>query len=151
LLARYAAVGWEVDYRPRRRKIGRQSVYVEHQVLFTAPVVKQLPAPAVSARPRPQTGAVPPDEKSGYVYLLEAENGLYKIGRSKHPRFRIAELTKAVAPFQIKAIHTAWYPDCHKAERELHIQFSEQRRRGEWFALTAADVKAVIEHAYSPA
>jgi len=148
LLARYAATGWDVDYQPRRRKIGKQGAYVEHRVRFTAPEAERLPPAPYAAPPRPATA--PMNKRGGYVYLLEAENGLYKIGRSRHPRFRIAELTKAVAPFKIKAINTAWYPDCHVAERELHERFKDRRRRGEWFELSSTEVREVIEHAYTP-
>jgi hypothetical protein len=149
IIARYEAVGWSVGHEAVERKAG-QNRYTAHFLRFTTPIAKKL-AGVRPSPPKPRVSHAPVNPRSGYVYLLEAENGLYKIGRSKHPRFRIAELTKAIAPFEIKAIHTAWYPDCHQAERELHVAFSEQRRRGEWFALTPADVKAVIEHSYTPA
>ncbi len=89
--------------------------------------------------------------RGGHVYLLQAENGLYKIGRSSSPKIRISAITKAVAPFEIKTIHTAWYPDYYAAETELHKRFAHLRKRGEWFALSPEDVMAVIAHAHQAA
>jgi hypothetical protein len=86
--------------------------------------------------------------KTGFVYLLKGENGLYKIGRSKTPDVRINIITKAIAPSDIKTVHTAFYPDCYKAESDLHKLFANKRVRGEWFELSNEDIMVILTHPY---
>ena len=90
------------------------------------------------------------ESRRGYVYLLRAENNLYKIGRSKSPKIRVSQITKAIAPFKIEVINVAYYEDHLRAEAELHAMFKSRRKQGEWFELAAYEVKQVIEHSYKP-
>jgi T5orf172 domain len=92
----------------------------------------------------------PVSHRAGWVYLLKAENGLYKIGRSKKPKIRVSAITKAVAPFEIVEMHKAFYNDCVKVEKYFHLKFKNKCQRGEWFALTENEVKYIIEHQYEP-
>lgn len=141
----YKRRGWSVNSTIRESPRGKfQSRYL----IFDEPTPTQLEVldtlEAQIARPKKKVN----DYKIGYVYLIKAENGLYKIGRSKTPDARISTITKTIGPMEIQTIHTAFYPDCYKAESELHQMFKEKRRRGEWFELTDKEVMAVIAHAY---
>lgn len=148
LLLLYRRYGWIVDYVPYKSPKGKKVI---HCLLFVAPdpaIIENIaPIEDLSERVSKPTE----NYRSGYVYLLKAENGLYKIGRSRTPDVRIRDITKAVAPFDIKIIHTAFYPDCYKAESDLHKLFREKRRRGEWFELSNEEVMVVIAHAYEAA
>ncbi len=148
LLLLYRRYGWIVSHAPQKSPKGKK---VSHYLIFETPDPAQIentaPVEDISER------IIKPAEnyRAGYVYLLKAENGLYKIGRSKTPDVRIRDITKAVAPFDIQIIHTAYYPDCYRAESDLHKLFREKRRRGEWFELSDEEVMALIAHAYEAA
>ena len=75
---------------------------------------------------------------SGYVYVFEAENRLYKIGKSFDPNQRVARFNSL--PVAVTLIHQIESTDAGWLERKLHRQFAAKRVRGEWFALTAEDV-----------
>jgi len=84
----------------------------------------------------------------GFVYILhEAKiSGLYKIGRTITPKGRIGHFDTTWAfDFEIVHIIQTAYPN--RLERELHDRFWARRQRGEWFALTPADIDA-IKHEY---
>jgi hypothetical protein len=152
LIRRYKEAGWaDVEY-----KIGgipdpddKEYCTIQYFLVFTPPDKSSEPAAERNtATGKTVTKSQSTNSRAGWVYLLKAENGFYKIGRSKNPRIRVSAITKAVAPFEIEEIHKAFYTDCVKAEKELHEKFKDKRQRGEWFALTLEDVKAVIEHQY---
>jgi hypothetical protein len=149
IIKRYEAAGWIVEHETEQIKRGKAK-WVENYLRLTAPIQVTL-RKAEAGAPKVRHAQAPGTRRSGYVYLLEAENGLFKIGRSKQPKFRISEITKAVAPFEIKEVHKAWYPDCHAVESALHRRFAKKRKRGEWFALSAEEAREVINHAFSPA
>lgn len=145
LLHIYTRYGWIVAHTQQLSPKGRKAI---HNLLFAAPdpalIENTAPIEDLSEnRTRPTE-----NYRKGYVYLLKGENGLYKIGRSKSPDIRIRDITKAVAPFDIQIVHKAFYPDCYKAESDLHKLFKEKRRRGEWFELSDNEVMAVIAHGY---
>ena len=76
----------------------------------------------------------------GYVYIIKAENGLYKIGKSITPTSRISTLRTA-SPVDVQMYRIFKSSDYHYAEEVLHDQFSEKRERGEWFRLSEEDLK----------
>jgi hypothetical protein len=78
----------------------------------------------------------------GYVYILRADNGLYKIGRSEDPEGRLAGL--GVLPLPVVLLHRIATNDMVWLERCLHRLFSEFRVRGEWFALSASQVAGLL-------
>jgi hypothetical protein len=81
-------------------------------------------------------------ERIGYVYLLKADNGLYKIGQAKIIDRRIAQLAVSL-PYELElevAIQTERYKEL---EPELHERFSAKRKRGEWFELNEADIEYI--------
>lgn len=81
-------------------------------------------------------------DRPGSVYLLRADNGLFKIGRSVVPESRAAELQTA-SPVAISLIHVISTSDCVELERLLHVHFSGRRVRGEWFELSPGDVELI--------
>lgn len=80
----------------------------------------------------------------GWVYLIEAENGLYKIGRSDNIEARFAELV-CQSPVKLWLTHTIYCTDYKRAESWLHQQFHKKRDHGEWFWLSGDEVEWLIE------
>jgi len=78
----------------------------------------------------------------GVVYLIRAENGYYKIGRTKDLETRLKALTKN-SPFKLEVVHTIAVDDTVIFERELHETFSAKRREGEWFLLEDSDIEII--------
>lgn len=75
----------------------------------------------------------------GYVYLLRAETGQYKIGRTKDLPTR-SKAIQAQMPFDVTIVHYFAAPDSVEAEKQLHTRFAAQRLNGKWFNLTPEDV-----------
>lgn len=80
--------------------------------------------------------------KAGYVYLIRAETGQYKIGMSTRigKRIRFFEIK---LPFEIELVHSISCEDCAWTERQLHERYADKRIKGEWFALNADDVEEI--------
>lgn len=78
----------------------------------------------------------------GYVYILRAESGQYKIGRSKNPSDRLKTFSVKL-PFRVD--YEIVIPSSnHKAlERALHERFAAKWINGEWFALSPEDIAAL--------
>jgi hypothetical protein len=77
-----------------------------------------------------------------FTYLMEdTRNGLIKIGKSKNPERREKTLQSEVPSVELRIA----VPTESDFESELHREFDHFRRRGEWFALTSAEVKTLIE------
>jgi hypothetical protein len=75
----------------------------------------------------------------GYVYVLHGESGHYKIGRSSKPGKRLEKLATQ-APYSITLLHSFPCEDAALTERALHAKFRDLRVKGEWFALSVAEV-----------
>lgn len=76
----------------------------------------------------------------GYVYLIESENGLFKIGRSKDVWKRFSSIAMAV-PVPITLRHVVPTINYIRAEEWLHEQFASKRHHGEWFQLDQDDLE----------
>jgi hypothetical protein len=76
---------------------------------------------------------------SGYVYLMRASNGYYKIGKTKNLVHRNNELLRQF-PLRIKIIHSFFAPDNTLVESDLHRMFKDKRLQGDWFALNKEDI-----------
>jgi len=73
----------------------------------------------------------------GYIYIVRS--GKYcKIGKAKQPGPRLGEYT--LLPQECTVLMCEKVGDYTAAERQLHLAFSDKRRRGEWFALNNLDV-----------
>jgi hypothetical protein len=78
---------------------------------------------------------------SGFVYLAKGHRGEYKIGRTNLVDRRVSELG-AMASVELERVHEIKTDDPTGVEAYWHRRFENRRMRGEWFKLTAADVKA---------
>lgn len=78
----------------------------------------------------------------GFVYLIKHGNrNEYKIGKTCNPLRREGEV-RLELPERIKPIHFIETDDPTGVERYWHTRFADKRKEGEWFALTAEDVRA---------
>lgn len=68
-----------------------------------------------------------------YVYLMQSENGLFKIGISKDPRKRLAQIrTGSGVEVELVAFYLTDGP-ARDVEKKLHKLFDKYRLLGEWF------------------
>lgn len=81
----------------------------------------------------------PSKTENGYVYLLIFGEE-YKIGSSNNVERRFREL-KTQMPYDGKIIHSITTGDPAGIEAYWHHHFKDKRLKGEWFKLTASDVK----------
>jgi hypothetical protein len=78
----------------------------------------------------------------GYVYLLRhGSRREYKIGRTSNPLRREGEVGIQL-PEKLRPIHYIKTDDPAGIETYWHTRFASKRKEGEWFALTAEDVRA---------
>jgi hypothetical protein len=87
------------------------------------------------------TGDATATSAYGFVYLAEGHRGEYKIGRTNLVDRRLGELG-AMAPVEYRLVHEIKTDDPAGVESYWHRRFADKRMRGEWFKLTAADVRA---------
>jgi hypothetical protein len=80
----------------------------------------------------------------GYVYLA-----LMKVGREKRYKIGKADIVARRArqiavdlPEELELVHVISTDDAYGIEGYWHKRFAEKRRGGEWFDLTADEVKA---------
>ena len=84
----------------------------------------------------PQNGAI------GYVYLVKhGSRREYKIGKTFNPLRREGEIALQL-PEKLEPIHYIKTDDPSGVESYWHARFAEQRKEGEWFALSMEDVRA---------
>lgn len=85
--------------------------------------------------------------ESCFVYLMhDSQNGYYKIGISKTPKYR--ERTLQSEKPTIDMICAKEYPSrkiAEAIEQALHKVYAEERIRGEWFDLSEFDVEMISE------
>jgi hypothetical protein len=79
------------------------------------------------------------DAQIGFVYLMKSGR-FYKIGHSDAPGRRQYDLAIQL-PEKVELIHKIPTGAPEAAERFWHERFEAKRKRGEWFALNALDVK----------
>lgn len=81
-----------------------------------------------------------------FTYLMEdTRNGLIKIGKSKNPERREGTLQSEAPSIEMRFA----IPADDYFERDLHAEFSDFRRRGEWFELSSLQLKLILERMLS--
>lgn len=80
---------------------------------------------------------------SGVIYLMRAENGLYKIGRSKDIEKRLNGLNREI-PIKVEVVHTIPTDDTLTSEKILHGRYKAERVKYEWFHLSPAQVEEIL-------
>jgi hypothetical protein len=99
---------------------------------FCIPVVGSVPA----ATDADSSSRV--EETLGYVYLLKSGR-FYKIGRTNAAGRRERQLAIQL-PEKASNVHSIKTHDPVGIEDYWHRRFSDRRKNGEWFELTAEDV-----------
>jgi len=84
-------------------------------------------------------------QKSTVVYLIRAENGLVKIGKTSdfEARFKIFDF---VSPVNLELIHLIKTQCADEVEKRLHGLYKAKKVKREWFALSAEDIQTIIEN-----
>jgi len=89
--------------------------------------------------------------KETWVYLIKDNfTGYHKIGFSRDPLTRLRNLSKepTLLPVSLEfSLIQAWWGNTED-ERFLHKQFTNQRKRGEWFDLTDEDIANIHTYFY---
>jgi hypothetical protein len=84
------------------------------------------------------------DIETGYVYLALMQVGRekrYKIGKADIVGTRTRQIAVSL-PEELELIHAISTDDAYGIEAYWHRRFADKRRGGEWFALSAEDVRA---------
>ena len=97
-------------------------------------------ATAEPAAPTISEGSAP--EPAGFVYLVRhGARREYKIGKTVNPIRREGEIGIEL-PLKVQPEHVIKTDDPAGIERYWHERFADKRMNGEWFALSAQDVRA---------
>lgn len=91
----------------------------------------------------PETEALPGEDAgllAGQVYMLK-HNKAYKIGRSTDAARRYRDI-KVQMPYATEEVHVIETDDTVGIEAYWHKRFASMRLEGEWFQLSASDVRA---------
>ncbi len=104
-------------------------------------------ADVASLLPEPPTRFTSPEGHSpgstalGYVYLIRhGSRAEYKIGKTLNPIRREGEL-RVQLPERVTPVHYIETVDPSGVEAYWHNRFAAKRKEGEWFALSAEDVR----------
>ena len=130
------------------RRLGRKPLRVSRMIAFCEAHpgygdVAALWKKVAIAKEAPDGEGVGPEARSiGYVYLLQhGSRREYKIGRTYNPVRREGEVGIHL-PEKLRPIHYIKTDDPAGIENYWHTRFAEKRKEGEWFALTAKDVRS---------
>lgn len=98
-------------------------------------LVARTSPPEIVEEESPETGGA-----DGFVYLMRCGK-FHKIGLTYSVGRREYEI-RLQMPDPLETIHTIKTDDPIGIENYWHLRFAERRRNGEWFQLTASDVRA---------
>lgn len=82
------------------------------------------------------------EDRKGFVYLVLAETGHSKIGRTTNVDARLRNFRNST-PIGFQLLHSFPADDSFTAERLLHKKFEGLRVRGEWFALDQDGIQSI--------
>lgn len=85
---------------------------------------------------------LPKKPKPGYIYVLSGAGGLYKLGVTRHPKDRIATISKG-CPWPVAVEFIREVSDPYGLELSLKEHFVSKKSNGEWFRLTPEDVEYI--------
>lgn len=123
----------------RNQLVARVAAYCHEHDEYTD--VAALLEPLVVEKANDDAAASSEHETSyGFVYLVKGHPGEYKIGRTNLVDRRLSELG-ATASIEQSLVHEIKTDDPAGIEAYWHRRFQNKRMKGEWFKLTAADVK----------
>ena len=103
-------------------------------------VLEILASSRAESVPTEEADAITREPEIGYVYLLKA-NRFFKIGRSSSFERRSRQLAIQL-PERAETVHVIRTDDPVGIELYWHRRFEAKRKNGEWFELSAEDVKA---------
>jgi hypothetical protein len=96
---------------------------------------------------RRQGRSAPRRDRGTFLYVLQGQHGLSKIGVSKNPNARLRQLRTASA-FPINFAFVAATPGTgFDIERKAHAALAAHRRHGEWFDVSANTAVAAVHGA----
>lgn len=102
-----------------------------------------VPLLDVSGSPQqPDNSPADPAAAIGYVYLVKhGSRPEFKIGRTMNPVRREGEI-RLQLPEKLQPVHYIGTDDPVGVEAYWHTRFASKRKEGEWFGLSADDVRA---------
>lgn len=77
------------------------------------------------------------------VYIIKAENGLYKIGYTKSIIHRFSEFEN-VSPIPVELLHLITTNNAMELEKQIHERLFPFWHHGEWFALPEETVNWLL-------
>ena len=84
--------------------------------------------------------------RSGEVYLLGTECGVYKIGRTWNVSVRMRHIKPPPGvDGPLVCLWHRWFRNCTAVEEYLHKRFCDKRYQGEWFVLSSKDIAYIKE------
>jgi predicted GIY-YIG superfamily endonuclease len=84
------------------------------------------------------------DGGKGFVYVLEAKNGLFKIGETMNLARRMPRNHKKWnGDFAFEVVAVIYSDNCYRLEQDLHLKYRNKRSNRGWFALSVEDVEYI--------
>lgn len=124
------------------RRAGYKFPRRQASYLLTIPAIRNVVEERISDLEIEDKGLLPSKKvrrKACFVYLIQAENGLVKIGKTINlqDRFKTIDSLSPISLRLLAAIETKF---ADEIEDGLHARFEHLRIRGEWFALSGTDI-----------
>jgi hypothetical protein len=81
---------------------------------------------------------------TGYLYVIKASNGLYKIGVASGVQARFAGIA-SMSPLPVELVHMHYAVGVTRIEIQLQERFKESHSHYEWFRLSESDLHLIAE------